>query len=385
MSRLEPFRTTVFAEMTELAVRHEAINLGQGFPDEDGPASMLEAACSAILSGANQYTPGAGAWDLREAVADDRYSRYGIKYDPQHEVLITVGATEGITAAILALTERGDEVVLIEPFFDSYPAAVALAGATLRTATMETDGDCFVLDIDSVRAAITPATKVLVVNSPHNPTGSVMTEAEAAAIADLAVSHDLIVVVDEVYEHLVFDGRRHISLATLPGMRERTISVSSAGKTFNVTGWKIGWVCGPAHLVSAVRAAKQFMSFVSGAPLQPAIAVALRNELPWVRAMRDDLNIKRDILRTALSNAGFKVHASQGTYFVIADATPLSLGDATKLCRRMPEEIGVAAVPVSAFVTTNHHDRWRNFVRFAFSKRHDVLADASQRLVGLHR
>lgn len=383
--RLEPFRSTVFAEMTELAVRHGAINLGQGFPDEDGPGAMLESAREAIASGANQYPPGAGRVELREAIAEDRARRYGTVYDPADEVLVTVGATEGITASIIALADRGDEVVLVAPYFDSYPAAVAMAGARQRCARLVEDGDRFVLDVDSLRAAITPATRLLVINSPHNPTGSVLDETELAQIADLAIEHDLVVITDEVYERLVFDGAEHRPLAALPGMRERTLCVSSAGKTFNCTGWKIGWVCGPRELVAAVRAAKQFMTFVSGAPLQPAVATALRGEQQWVEGLRAGLQGKRDALAAALADAGFGVRASAGTYFVIADARPLGHADARALCRAMPSSIGVAAVPVSAFVDAVDQPGWRHLVRFAFCKRHEVLAEAGHRLAGASR
>jgi N-succinyldiaminopimelate aminotransferase len=268
-------RSTIFTEMTALAVRTGAVNLGQGFPDTDGPAGMLEVARSAIASGHNQYPPGSGIPELRNAVAEQRAACYGLLHDADTEVLITVGATEAISAALLALVGHGDEVLLIEPYYDSYPAAVALAGATRRCVPLVSDGDRFALDLDAVRRAITPATKALLLNSPHNPTGTVLRRAELAALAALAVEHDLLVVTDEVYEHLAFDGAPHLPIAAFPGMAQRTLSVSSAGKTFSVTGWKIGWVCGPAHLVAAVQAVKQFLTFVAGAPLQPAVAHAL--------------------------------------------------------------------------------------------------------------
>lgn len=383
--RLEPFRTTIFAEMTELAVRTDALNLGQGFPDEDGPAELLNAARDAISGGFNQYPPGAGVLALREAVAADREERYGTGYDPDGEVLITVGATEAISASLLALADRGDEVVLIEPYYDSYAAAVALAGATHRSAKLVPDGRGFTLDLDSLRDAVTPAARVLVVNSPHNPTGTVLSEVELAAIADLAVERDLIVVTDEVYEHLLFDGRIHTPLAGFPGMHDRTLAVSSAGKTFSVTGWKIGWVCGPRHLVSAVRAAKQFLTFVGGGPFQPAVAMALRTQLPWVTELRDTLQVKRDVLAAALSNAGLVPHTSEGTYFICADPRPLGYGDAASFCRDLPEAVGVAAVPVSAFTDSADSARWKHLVRFAFCKKHQVLDEAARRLARLKR
>ncbi|NLU82395.1 pyridoxal phosphate-dependent aminotransferase [Rhodococcus sp. HNM0569] len=380
VTRLRPFTSTIFAEMTALATRTGAINLGQGFPDTDGPASLLDAACHAIHDGRNQYAPGPGVPELREAIAADRALRYGIESDPDDEVLVTVGATEAIAAAIVGLVEPGSEVVLIEPYYDSYAAAVAMAGATRRTATMVTDGDGFALDVDSLRAAVTDRTAMLVVNTPHNPTGAVYTDDELRAIAEIAVEHDLIVLSDEVYEHLTFD-RPHVPLAQLPGMRERTVTVSSAGKTFSVTGWKIGWACGPAELVAGVRAAKQFMSFTAGSALQPAVAHALRHEMPWVAALRDDLARKRDILHGALSDAGLRVMSGGGTYFLCADIGPLGEDDGDAFCRSLPERVGVAAVPLAAF--TDHPGRWNHMVRFAFCKRDDVLADAARRLKAL--
>ncbi|MBB3039411.1 pyridoxal phosphate-dependent aminotransferase [Hoyosella altamirensis] len=381
--RLEPFRTTIFAEMTELAVSHNAINLGQGFPDEDGPAELLSAACDAIKGGFNQYPPGAGVPALREAISADREGRYGTVYDPDGEVLVTVGATEALTASLLALVERGDEVVLIEPYYDSYAAAVALAGARHRSARLVPDGRGFTLDLDSLRDAVTRETKVLVVNSPHNPTGTVLTASDLAAIAEIAIDNDLIVVTDEVYEHLLFDGRVHTPLASLPGMRERTLAVSSAGKTFSVTGWKIGWVCGPRDLVSAVRAAKQFLTFVGGGPFQPAVATALRTQLPWVAQLRATLQGKRDFLARSLSEAGLVPHTSDGTYFICADPRPLGYTDAATFCRTLPRSIGVAAVPVSAFTDADDSASWKHLVRFAFCKQHQVLDEAAKRLARL--
>ncbi|MEV0433980.1 pyridoxal phosphate-dependent aminotransferase [Nocardia sp. NPDC050413] len=378
VARLRPFGSTIFAEMTELAVRHDAVNLGQGFPDTDGPASMLEVARAAIADGHNQYPPGRGVPALRRAVADDRARRYGTRYDPDTEVLVTVGATEAISATLLGLVEPGAEVVLIEPYYDSYAAAVALAGAQRRTARLVPDGDRFVLDLDSLRSAITPKTRMLVINSPHNPTGSVLSRDELAAIAELAREHDLLVLADEVYEHLVYDGVEHISISTLPGMRERTIVVSSAAKTFNVTGWKIGWACAPAPLLNAVLTAKQFMTFVGGGPFQPAVAHAIDTELDWVRGMRDGLADKRLRLSDALRDTGFAVSSTAGGYFVCADVRPLGIDDGLTLCREMPARFGVAAVPVSAFV--DHPDEWKHLVRFTFSKRDETIDEGARRL-----
>ncbi|WP_127784095.1 pyridoxal phosphate-dependent aminotransferase [Rhodococcus sp. X156] len=382
---LQPFASTIFAEVTALATEHGAINLGQGFPDTDGPAAMLEAARAAIAAGHNQYAPGPGIPALRQAVAADRATRYGLHHDPDTEVLVTVGATEAITAAVLALVRPGEEVVMVEPYYDSYPVAVAVAGATRRTVALVRDGDRFALDLDALRAAVNPATRMLLVNSPHNPTGTVFTTEELAAIAELACEHDLVVLTDEVYEHLVYDGRVHRPLAGLPGMAERTLSVSSVAKTFSATGWKTGWVCGPAELVAAVRTAKQFMSFVGATPMQHAAAHALTHEQAWVQQLRIDLQGKRDLLSTALAEVGFRVHPSEASYFVCADAAPLGETDAVALCRQLPVQVGVAAVPVSVFCDspTREQQPWRQLLRFAFCKRDDVLHEAARRLHAL--
>ncbi len=376
--RLQPFTSTIFAEMTALAARTGAVNLGQGFPDTDGPPGMLEVARSAISSGHNQYPPGSGTRELRSAVAEHQAARYGLVHDPDTEVLITVGATEAISAALLALIQQGEEVLLIEPYYDSYAAAVALAGATRRVVPLVSDGDRFVLDLDALARAITPATRMLVLNSPHNPTGTVLQLAELTALAALAVQHDLLVITDEVYEHLVFDVAQHVPIATLPGMAQRTLSISSAGKTFSVTGWKIGWVCGPAPLVAAVRAAKQFLTFVGGAPFQPAVAHGLRAEHQWVAAQRAALQDKQYRLATGLRAAGFGVRRSEGTYFICADIRPLGYSDGLRFCRDLPARAGVVAVPVQVFV--DDRPPWRHLVRFAFCKRDEVLDEAINRL-----
>jgi N-succinyldiaminopimelate aminotransferase len=377
VSRLRPYTQSVFPEMTALAVRHEAVNLGQGFPDTDGPSSMLAAAREAISSGQNQYPPGPGRPELREAIAAHR-GRYGLDYDPGSEVLVTVGATEAVSAAMLGLVQAGDEVLLLEPYYDSYPAAVALAGAERRVVPLRSDGGRFCLDVAELRAAVTSATRAVVVNSPHNPTGAVLTAAELAGIAEVCVEHDLIAVTDEVYEHLTFDGAAHRPLATFPGMRERTVSISSAAKSFNVTGWKIGWVAAPSDLLAAVKAAKQFLTFVGGGPFQPAIAHALNHELPWVSSLRESLQAKRTRLRAGLAEAGFGVARSEGTYFVCADTRPLGYDDATELAWALPEKVGVAAVPLGVF--TDHPGQWSHLLRFAFCKRAEVLDEAIKRL-----
>ncbi|MFJ1762399.1 pyridoxal phosphate-dependent aminotransferase [Amycolatopsis sp. NPDC088138] len=376
--RLRPFTSTIFAEMTALAVRHDAVNLGQGFPDTDGPAGMLDAAKNALFGGANQYPPGPGRPELRAAIARHRL-RYGTEYDPDTEILVTAGATEAITATLIALTEAGDEVIVIEPYYDSYAAAVAMAGAQRRVVGLvEGEDGRFGLDVDGLRAAVTPRTRAILVNSPHNPTGTVFTRAELEALAALCVEHDLIAVTDEVYEHLVFDDAEHIPLTTLPGMRERTVSISSAGKTFNCTGWKIGWVCSTPELVAAVKAAKQFITFVSGGPLQPAVAHALDHELPWVDGLRESLQEKRDRLSAGLADAGFTVRPTAGTYFVCVDVRPLGFTDAADLAWELPGRVGVAAVPVKVF--TDHPDEWKHLLRFAFCKRNEVIDEAITRL-----
>ncbi len=378
-NRLRPFTSTIFAEITELARRTSAINLGQGFPDSDGPEGMLRAAQRAIADGVNQYSPGAGEPDLRQAISEHRRQRYGTEYDPDAEVLVTVGATEAIASSMLALVEPGDEVVVIEPYYDSYPAAIAMADGVRRTVSLRLGSDGrFALDAEALRAAVGPRTRALILNSPHNPTGMVFTSEELAAIAQVCRDHDLLAITDEVYEHLLYDGRAHTPLASLPGMAERTLSISSAGKSFSATGWKIGWVCGPRELVAAVRSAKQFLTFVGGAPFQPAVAHALRHERDWAQRLRDDLQRKRDLLSQGLAEAGFRVLASEGTYFVCTDVRPLGFDDGAELCRALPERIGVAAIPVQVFCDTP--ETAKHLVRFAFCKRDDVLDEALRRL-----
>ncbi|ALG15676.1 pyridoxal phosphate-dependent aminotransferase [Kibdelosporangium phytohabitans] len=365
--------------MTALATRTGAVNLGQGFPDTDGPASMLAEAQKAIGSGINQYPPGPGRPELRQAIAEHR-TRYGTRFDPDSEVLVTVGATEAIASALLGLVGPGDEVLLIEPYYDSYAACVALSGATRRVVPLAEDPETgrFAPDIEALRAAVTPNTRLIMINTPHNPTGTVFTRDELTAIAELCVEHDLIAVTDEVYEDLIFDGLEHVPLGSLPGMAERTLTISSAGKMFNCTGWKIGWMCGPAELVAAAKAAKQFLTFVGGAPFQPAVAHALRHEGAWVSDLRSQLQSKRDRLVAGLTEAGFGVRPSQGTYFVCADVRPLGFTDGFQLCRELPERIGVAGVPVQVFTDTPEH--WKHVVRFAFCKKDEVLDEAVARL-----
>ncbi|MDI3315394.1 MAG: pyridoxal phosphate-dependent aminotransferase [Mycobacterium sp.] len=385
VSRLQPYATTVFAEMSALAERLGAVNLGQGFPDEDGPAAMLKAAQDAIAAGVNQYPPGIGIPALRQAIAAHRKRHFGVEYDPDTEVLVTVGATEAIAAAVLGVVEPGSEVLLIEPFYDSYSPVVVLAGAQRIAVPLVPDGRGFALDTDALRRSVTPRTRALIVNSPHNPTGTVLGPAELAVIAEVATAGDLVVITDEVYEQLVYPspaGHRHIPLATYPGMAERTITISSASKMFNCTGWKIGWACGPPQLIAAVRAAKQYLSYVGGAPFQPAVALALNTEDAWVAALRTLLQARRDRLAAALADIGFGVHDSFGTYFLCADPRPLGYHDSTAFCAMLPEKVGVAAIPMAAFCdpANRHADVWNHLVRFTFCKRDDTLDEAIRRL-----
>lgn len=385
VSRLRPFATTVFAEMSALAAQIGAVNLGQGFPDEDGPPAMLEAARRAIAEGVNQYPPGRGVLELREAIAADRQRKYKVSYDPEDEVLVTVGATEAIAAAVLGLVEPGSEVVLIEPYYDSYAPVLAMAQARRTTVPLVPDGRGFALDVDALRRAVTARTKALIVNSPHNPTGTVLTEAELTAIAEVAVAADLLVITDEVYEHLVFDDARHLPLAALPGMADRTVTISSAAKMFNCTGWKIGWACGNAELIAGVRAAKQFITYVGGAPFQPAVALALNTAQDWVVELRKTLQARRDRLSAGLAKLGFDVHRSDGTYFVCADPRPLGFSDSATFCAELPHRAGVAAIPLSAFCDPEgqHAAAWNHLVRFTFCKRDDTLEEALRRLAAL--
>ena len=382
VERLRPYSVNVFAAMSALATEVGAVNLGQGFPDEDGPPAMLETARQAITDGINQYPPGPGIAPLRRAIAAQRKRRYRIDFDPDSEVLVTVGASEAIAAAVLGLVEPGSEILLIEPFFDTYSPVVAMAGSRRVAVSLVPDGRGFALDVDAVRSAITPRTRALILNSPHNPTGMVLSDDELRALAELAVEADLLVISDEVYEHLVFDTARHLPISSYPGMAERTVTISSAAKMFNCTGWKIGWACGPADLIAGVRAAKQYLSYVGGAPFQPAVAYALDNEDAWVESLRQSLHAKRDKLAAALSDIGFEVHESAGTFFLCADPRPLGFTDSTSFCAELPRRSGVAAIPMSAFCDPDptHVNAWNHLVRFAFCKRDETLDEAIRRL-----
>jgi N-succinyldiaminopimelate aminotransferase len=383
-ARLQGFGTTVFAEMSALAVATGSVNLGQGFPDYPGPPEVLDAARGAIGTAHDQYPPGPGQPVLREAIAEHVHRFRGLTYAPADEVLVTAGATEALTAALLALLEPGDEVVVFEPMYDSYAAGIAMAGGTARPVPLTpppSGAGRWTFDAAQLRAAVTPRTKLLLLNTPHNPTGKVFTREELATIAALAIGSELLVVTDEVYEHLVFDGAVHTSLATLPGMRERTLLVGSAGKTFNTTGWKIGWVCGPAALVAAVRTAKQFLTYVNGGPFQPAVAVGLRLPDAYFTTAARDLQAKRDALVAGLTDAGLPVISPEATYFATVDVRPVQPdGDGLAFCRALPQRAGVVAVPTVVFYDPAHAHLGRHLVRFAFCKRDEVLAEAVARL-----
>jgi len=375
--RLAGLGTTIFAEMSALAVETGSVNLGQGFPDTDGPPAIAQAAADAIMRGrGNQYPPGAGVPELRQAIAAHQQRFYGLGFDPDSEVLVTAGATEAVAAALLALVEPGDEVIAFEPYYDSYAACIAMAGGFRVPVTLRPPG--FRPDLDALRSAITARTRLILLNSPHNPTGSVFSRAELTGMAALACEHDLLVVTDEVYEHMVFDGE-HVPIGSLPGMRERTVSISSAGKTFSFTGWKIGWVTAPAGLVAAVRTVKQFLTYVNGGPFQYAIAEGLRLPDAYFTGLCADLRAKRDLLCAGLAEAGFTVYLPAGTYFVTTDIRHLgSMGDGVEFCRQLPHRAGVVAVPSAVFY--DDAEAGRTQVRFAFCKQPDVLREALARL-----
>ena len=367
--------TTVFSEMTALAARTGAINLGQGAPDEDGPPELLAAARQAIADGVNQYPPGRGMPALREAIARHQARFYGVAVDPEAEVLVTVGATEALAATLLALVEPGDDVVVLEPYYDSYAAIIALAGARLVPVPLE--WPTWGVDHDRLRAAVTGRTRVILVNDPHNPTGAVLDTATRQLVVELAARHDAVIVTDEVYEHLRFDGA-HVPMATLPGAAERTVTVSSAGKTFSATGWKIGWLVAPAPLLTAILTVKQFLTYAGGSPFQPAVAAALDLPDAYFTGIAADLAAKRDLLADGLRAAGLEVSMPAGSYFVVADARPLGGDDAVAFVHRLATAAGVVGIPVSAFAATP--DRYAGLVRFAFCKRPEVLRDAVRRL-----
>lgn len=374
--RLRNVPPTIFTTMSALASRTGAINLGQGFPDEDGPATVLDVAQAALRGGRNQYAPGPGVPELRAAIAEHQYRHYGLELDPDTQVIVSAGATEAIAAAILALVNPGDEVVVLEPFYDSYLATIQMAGGVRRPVTLRAPD--FRLDVDELRAAVSERTVAMLVNTPHNPTGSVLSREELTAIAEVAVAHDLVVVTDEVYEHLTFEEHRHVPLATLPGMADRTVTISSQGKTFSLTGWKVGWVTGSAELVQTVLAAKQWLTFTNAAPLQPAVAHALRDEEAFFAGLAKDLRAKRDLLCEGLRAAGLEVFTPQGTYFALSDVRRLGYDDGLQFCLGLPERAGVVAIPAQVFY--DDQDEGRHLVRWAFCKEAAVLEQAVSRL-----
>ena len=378
--RLRSFGTTIFAEMSALAVEVGAINLGQGFPDTDGPREVLDTAIASINGGLNQYPPGNGMAVLRDAIAEHQKRFYGLTYDPNTEVLVTAGATEALAGALLGMLEPGDEVVVFEPMYDSYQACIALAGAVTVPVLLEPPA--YRPNLELLRKAITPRTKILLINSPHNPTGMMLTAKEQQEIVNIAVEHDLVIVSDEVYEHLVFDSHQHTSMASIPGAFNRTLVVSSGGKTFNTTGWKVGWAVGPARLVNAVRAAKQFLTYVNAGPFQPAIAAGLALPNAYFDQLASTLQARREQLCAALVDAGFTIFPTVSTYFVTVDIrNKQSNGDGMAFCQRLAREAGVVAIPNVVFYTPSHRDAGRHLIRFAFCKQEEVLAEAARRLI----
>lgn len=379
-ARVRSIPPTVFSEMSALALRTGAVNLGQGFPDVDGPPSVIAEAVRALESGANQYAPGIGVPSLRQAIARHQQRHYGLEVDPDTEVVVTTGCTEGIAGALLGLVDPGDEVVVLEPYYDSYLAMIQMAGGVRRPVTLRAPD--FRLDVDSLRAAVTPRTRLILLNTPHNPTGTVLTRDELQAVADVAIEHDLVVVTDEVYEHLVFDDalstEGHVPLATLPGMWERTVTLSSVGKSWSLTGWKVGWATGPRELVGAVLAAKQWLTFTSGSPLQPAVAHALDHEPHWPAALAKSLQERRDLLVAGLADAGLTARVPEGTYFATTDISHLGWADGREFCLALPSVAGVVAIPSQAFY--DDEEAGRHLVRWAFCKEPDVISEGVRRL-----
>lgn len=379
-ARVRSIPPTVFSEMSALALRTGAVNLGQGFPDVDGPPSVIAEAVRALESGANQYAPGIGVPSLRQAIARHQQRHYGLEVDPDTEVVVTTGCTEGIAGAMLGLVDPGDEVVVLEPYYDSYLAMIQMAGGVRRPVTLRAPD--FRLDVDALRAAVTPRTRLILLNTPHNPTGTVLTRDELRAVADVAIEHDLVVVTDEVYEHLVFDDalstEGHVPLATLPGMWERTVTLSSVGKSWSFTGWKVGWAVGPRELVGAVLAAKQWLTFTSGSPLQPAVAHALDHEPDWPAALAKSLQERRDLLVAGLADAGLTARVPEGTYFATTDISHLGWADGRELCLALPSVAGVVAIPSQAFY--DDEEAGRHLVRWAFCKEPDVVREGVRRL-----
>lgn len=378
-TRWQGIAPTIFSRMSALALSTGSVNLGQGFPDVDGPPSVVAAAVEALRGGANQYAPGVGVPVLRQAIARHQQRHYGIELDPDTEVLVTTGCTEAVAAALLGLVNPGDEVIALEPYYDSYAAMLQVAGAVRRGVTLRAPH--FRLDVGELRAAVTPRTRFLLVNSPHNPTGTVLRDDELAALAAVAIEHDLVVITDEVYEHLTFTGHRHTPLATLPGMAERTLTLSSAGKSWSFTGWKVGWATGPAHLVAAVMAAKQWLTFTSGSPLQPAVAHALDHEPDHPRRLAADLEVRRDLLCAGLAAAGLPARVPEGGYFATTDISHLGWPDGLAFCEALPERAGVVAIPTQVFYDDpGPTGPGAQLVRWAFCKTSETISEGVARL-----
>ena len=376
--KLRPFGTTIFSEMTQLALEHKAINLSQGFPDFDGPVEIQEAAMAAMRDGKNQYPRSQGILPLVEAIRDQREAVYGLSYDAKTEVSVFSGCTEGLMSSMLGLLDPGDEVILFEPVFDSYPACVAMAQAVPRYATLKYPD--FEIDFDHLASLFNDKTKLLLLNTPHNPTGKVFSKEELERIAQLCLRHDVVVLTDEVYEHLTFDGVPHIPMASLPEMRDRTLSLSSIGKTYSLTGWKIGWSTGPAHLVKAAQAAHQFVTFATASPLQYGAAVALRDfGGDYLDQLRKDYTARRDRLIEALTAAGLRPNDPKGAYYVLADFSDVFDGDDVAFARHVTANIRVAAIPPSGFYPKSP-ECGRHLIRFAFCKQMDTLDQAAERL-----
>jgi N-succinyldiaminopimelate aminotransferase len=375
-TRLDGIPPTIFSQMSALAVSTGSVNLGQGFPDSDGPSGVLDAARDAIAAGHNQYPPGIGVPPLRSAIAAHQQRHYGIELDPDREVCVTTGCTEAVAAALLGLVDPGDEVVVLEPYYDSYVAMLQVAGAVRRPVTLRAPD--FRLDADELRGAVTPRTRFVLLNTPHNPTGTVLNRAELQAVADVAIEHDLVVITDEVYEHLVFDDHEHVPLATLPGMAERTLTLSSAGKSYSVTGWKVGWATGPEELVGSLLAAKQWLSFSSGTPFQHAVAHALDHESDFPARLARDLQGRRDLLCAGLADVGLEPRVPEGTYFALTDVGHLGWEDGLQFCEALPDRAGVVGIPAQAFY--DDVDAGRHLVRWAFCKEPELIEDGLRRL-----
>jgi N-succinyldiaminopimelate aminotransferase len=377
-TRVSTFGTTIFAEMTQLAIQHNAINLSQGFPDFDGPAEIKAAAIAAINDSKNQYAISNGQPDLRKGIAAHAKRFYNQEANPDTEITVVSGATEGLFSSIMGVLNPGDEAIIIEPFYDSYAPDVIMAGGVPRYVPLRAPD--WHLDPDELTRAFNDKTKLIIVNTPHNPTGKVFSQSELQLIADLCLKWNVIAISDEVYEHIIFDNTKHFRLAQLDGMRERTITISSHGKSFSFTGWKIGWCIAPPDLTTAIRRAHQFVTFASGTPFQHAAVNALSLDDEYYAALIRDYQTKRDFLANALSHAGLDVSIPQGTYFIMAGIQPLGFNDDVTFCRHLTQEVGVAAIPPSAFYSDDHKSLGKSYARFAFCKKMETLEKAAERL-----